>query len=711
MQEIIATIFRIVYQTEDGYTVMHASIQGRLGSHTIVGTLPEIRQDATYKFSGEWVIHPKYGEQFKVSDYEEMLPTTAAGIICYLSSGLIPGIGLSTAGKIVREFGPDTLDIIDKDPEQLLIVNGIGKKKAQAIVESLQAQKNMREVMVFLNANGVGIRLATKIYKEYGDEAIQKIKENPYCLTDIHGIGFVTADELAQKIGFGHETYARLMSGLKYTLLELSKEGHCYATQNMLIEKGVELLDVDASLLSMTLDEMRRVEDVITDASTKDEENAIYLPMFYYAEIGVANRLKRIFDAPIQTQIVSIKEVIDYDEVQKEAIETAVNSKVFVLTGGPGTGKTTTTLGIINALKKKKILLAAPTGRAAKRLSESTGMEAKTIHRLLEANANGTFAHNQDNPLDGDVLIVDECSMIDIILMNNLLKAVPDHMQVILVGDVDQLPSVGPGTVLRDIIDSGRFPIVRLKKIFRQAAHSRIIQNAHRVNEGEMPDWTPRDSDFFFVNADVNAENYHMDVSDYVLTAIGDLVADKLPRYYGISPMQIQVLTPMKQRQLGTVNLNQYLQKKINPGNGGGLSTGAVTYRFRDKVMQTANNYDKDVYNGDIGYVEEVHPDEQKLIVNFDGKRVEYRQAELDELSLAYAVTIHKSQGSEYPVVVMPFCMSHYVLLQRNLLYTGITRAKNGLIIVGQKKAVAYAVNNNIVPKRNTMLKERLAGD
>ena len=709
MTEIIATVYKITYKTEDGYCVLSVTVKGRLGRHTAVGTLPDVHTDSTYKFGGEWVIHKKYGEQFKIETAEEMLPTTETGIIRYLSSGLISGIGQSTAKKIVSKLGINTLDVIDQTPERLLEVSGIGKKKAENIIENLKKQKDMRKTMMFLNSNGVGIKLATKIYKEFGDNTIQFVQENPYKLTEIKGIGFLTADDVAQKIGFGHETYVRLKSGLLYTLLELSKDGHCYATRNMLIEKGVKLLSVDDYLLHMTLDEMLRVEDVITDITEEDDpKKAIFLPMFYYAELGVANRLSKIFATKTKNRNIKLPKNIDYDETQKKAIETAINSKIFILTGGPGTGKTTTVLGIIQSMNEKEILLAAPTGRAAKRLSESTGKNAKTIHRLLEAKRDGSFTYNETHKLKGDVLIVDECSMIDIILMNQLLKAVPENMQVILVGDIDQLPSVGPGNVLRDIIESNEFPVVRLQKIFRQAATSRIIQNAHYVNEGRMPDWTPKNSDFFFINAETESQKQHQNLDEYALEQIAELVANKLPNYYKIPSEQIQVLSPMRQGKTGTVMLNQYLQKRLNHTQSYGIHSGAIVYHIGDKVMQTVNNYDKNIYNGDIGFVCSIDRENQTATIDFDGREISYSQQELDEITLAYAITIHKSQGSEYPIVVMPVFMSHYVLLQRNLLYTGITRAKQILVMIGQKNAVAYAVSNNLIPTRNTMLSKRI---
>ena len=504
------------------------------------------------------------------------------------------------------------------------------------------------------------------------------VQENPYRLADdIWGIGFRTADTIAEKMGFGHDRYPRLRSGLMYTLNALGNEGHCYATREQLCKTGAELLDVDASLLSDTLDEMIRGADVFLDGE------AVYLPPFYHAEAGTARRLREVLRGRgavavrtegLQRRIQSATGM-NYDEVQIRAIETAVESKVFVLTGGPGTGKTTTTLGIITAFRASgaRILLAAPTGRAAKRLSEATGMEAKTIHRLLEVKPPDGYQRNEENPLEGDVLIVDE--------------------------DVDQLPSVGAGNVLRDMIDSGCFPVVRLTRIFRQARTSRIIMNAHRINHGQMPDLSNgRQTDFFFMEREAPEE---------AASAIVELVKTKLPKYYRLPPGEIQVLTPMQRGVVGASNLNQLLQESVNPGQDG-LRRGGYVFRVRDKVMQIRNNYEKEVFNGDIGTVDRVDLEDRTLTVRFDDRLVDYDATELDELVLAYATTIHKAQGSEYPVVVMPILMTHYVMLQRNLLYTGITRAKKGLVLVGTKRAIAHAVRTVTVSRRNTKLSLRL---
>ncbi|WP_093729167.1 SF1B family DNA helicase RecD2 [Succiniclasticum ruminis] len=731
MEHLRCVVERITYQNEEnGYAVIKCLAKGFNDLVTVVGNMPDVHVGSVLYLGGTWRINGKYGRQFQMETFEETLPATVYGIEKYLGSGLVKGIGPKFAKRIVQKFGKDTLEVIETDPDKLLEVYGIGQTRVNRIKKSWQEQKEIKNIMLFLQGHDVSTSHATKIYKTYGDKSIEVVQENPYRLADdIWGIGFKTADTIATKLGFGHEKYVRLRSGMLYTLNQLSDDGHCYATRDMLLKTGAEMLDVEDSLLSMALDEMIRAEDVIIeDIPVKEEEvpkeKAIYLPPFYYSEVGVARRLNDILHNTGGIRInpeglpqrIQQKTGMRYDEVQMQGIMAAVTSKILVLTGGPGTGKTTTTLGIITAFREAgaSILLAAPTGRAAKRLSEATGMEAKTIHRMLEAKPPEGYKRNDENPLEGDVLIVDECSMIDIMLMYNLLKAIPDTMTVILVGDIDQLPSVGAGNVLRDIIDSGCFPVVRLTRIFRQAQASRIIMNAHRINHGKMPDISNgKQTDFFFIDMDKEAQKRGIKQDDTALLSeeaakeIVALVGSKLPRYYRIPPREIQVLTPMQRGVVGATSLNQSLQAAINPGDMG-LKRGGFLFKAQDKVMQIRNNYDKDVYNGDIGVVGSVDMEDRSLVVIFDGREVEYDASELDELVLAYATTIHKSQGSEYPIVVMPVLMTHFVMLQRNLIYTGITRAKKVLVMVGTKKALAYAVRNVVVQKRNTMLKERL---
>ena len=747
MEKLRCVVERITYHNEmNGYSVIRCRARGFSDLVTVVGNMPEVHVGSVLSLEGAWKMDPKYGRQFSAQTFEETLPATVYGIEKYLGSGLIKGIGPGFARRIVQEFGKDTLEVIETDPDSLLRVPGIGKNRVDQVKKSWQEQKEIKNIMLFLQGHDVSTSHATKIYKTYGNDSISIVQDNPYRLADdIWGIGFRTADIIAEKMGFGHERYARLRSGLLYTLNRLADEGHCYATRGMLLKKGTELLDVEDNILSMTLDEMIRGRDVIIQPplqelaageSTREDpaaekrlpEDAIYLPPFFFAETGCVRRLAAVFQGQRELEVntdrlaerVSARTGMRYDEIQVQAILAAARSKLLILTGGPGTGKTTTTLGIITAYREAgaRILLAAPTGRAAKRLSETTGMEAKTIHRLLEVKPPEGYGRNEENPLEGDVLIVDECSMIDLLLFYNLLKAVPDTMTVIFVGDIDQLPSVGAGNVLRDLIDSDCFPVVRLTRIFRQAQTSRIITNAHRINEGRMPDISNgKNSDFFFTDMERLADRMgdqqgrQVEPAEAALRTIVDLVRVRLPRYYRVPPSEIQVLTPMQKGVIGASNLNQELQKALNPAPaaGPGLHRGGTVFRARDKVMQIRNNYDKEVFNGDIGVVLSVDPEERKLAVSFDDRTVEYDVSELDELVLAYAVTIHKSQGSEYPVVVIPLLMNHYVMLQRNLLYTGITRAKRALVLAGTRKALSYAVRNVTVLDRNTMLSARLA--
>ena len=696
---------RITYQNpENGYSVLKVKVKGYSDLVTLVGNLLEVPVGSVLLCRGEWKVDKRYGSQFVAATWEETMPATVYGIEKYLGSGLVKGIGPRFARAIVQRFGTETIDIIETDIERLYEVPNIGRKRVAKIRESWEKQKDIKNVMLFLQGYGVSTAYAAKIYREYGKESIEKVRENPYRLADdIWGIGFKTADGIAAKMGYEKEDPRRCRSGILYTLGQLSDEGHVYAGEEQLVKTAGQLLEAGETAIRDTLAGMLQAEDLILD------KDAIYLPPFYHAECGTSRRLRdlaqstgrSLFDGLFDPSSLTAETGIEYDEVQLAAIRQAVTSKVMVLTGGPGTGKTTTTQGIIAALKKAglRVLLAAPTGRAAKRMSEATGMEAKTIHRLLEYNPQDGYKRNDENPLEGDALIVDECSMIDILLMNNLLKAVPVGMRLVLVGDIDQLPSVGAGNVLRDVIDSQRIPVVRLVRIFRQAQKSRIVMNAHTINQGRFPDTSNgRDTDFFFMREDD---------PERAAETIVRLVKERLPRAYRESPDRIQVLTPMQRGVVGAANLNLLLQQALNP-SGPSLNRGGYTYRQGDRVMQQRNNYDKDVFNGDLGYIREVDTEERTLKVDFDGKWVEYDVTELDELTLAYATTIHKAQGSEYPIVVMPVLMTHFVMLQRNLIYTGITRAKKICVLLGAAKALAYAVRNVSVLKRNTRLKERL---
>ena len=708
MEYLSGIVERITFNNEEnGFSVIKIKSKGFSDLVTVVGSLAAVNVGAVVKLKGEWKYDSKFGKQFSAVDYQETVPATVAGIQKYLGSGLIKGIGPVNARRIVNCFREDTIRVIEEEPDRLIDVNGIGAKRVSMIKKAWQEQKEIKNVMLFLQSNGVSTAYAVKIFKTYGNESINTVKTNPYKLADdIWGIGFRTADKIAQKLGFDKNSYERCRSGIIYVLNELSNDGHCYAQREQLITEAQKILELDPGLLDSTIDKMIEEKSIIPDT-----DNAIFLPPFYFSEIGTARRIRDIMSGQCMFQSAFSEGIIEklekeydiqYDDVQVDAIKTAAGSKFMVLTGGPGTGKTTTTLAVIKVFEKlgARVLLAAPTGRAAKRMSETTGMEAKTIHRLLEFKPPEGYKKNEDSQLECDVLIIDETSMVDIILMYNLLKAVSDNTIVILVGDVDQLPSVGAGNVLKDIIESGIVNVIKLTRIFRQAQGSAIITNAHKINKGEYPSLNGgRSSDFFFIEEEEPVK---------VVDTIKDLCAKRLPKHYKVSPIyDIQVLCPMQRGEAGAFNLNTVLQETLNPTDVF-VKYGGTQYRLNDKVMQIKNNYDKSVFNGDIGSIMSIDTEDRTLVIRFDGNDVEYDATELDEVVLAYATTIHKSQGSEYKIVVAPFTMQHYMMLQRNLLYTCVTRAKKVLVLVGSKKAIGIAVSNNKTQKRNTMLAERL---
>lgn len=674
------------------------------------------------KATGDWGNHPQYGEQFTIQQYTTMVPATAAGIEKYLGSGLIKGIGPVMAKRIVKYFGDKTLDIIERLGDRLTEVDGIGEKRVQMISKAWNDQKAIREVMVFLQGHGVSPAYATKIFRHYGDNSIEVVKENPYRLAmDIFGIGFLTADRIAESLGFAKNSEVRAEAGIIYVLHQISDEGHVYYPQDLLVAKSVEMLGVDAEIILKALETLESQRRVVIEqmpaASLEDsEQKAVYLFKYHVSEGGVASRMKKLIRTPHTRRKVDLDKAIEWvqkklalslAEKQAEAVRSALQNKVMVITGGPGTGKTTIIKAILAIFERMgiRILLAAPTGRAAKRMSEATGREAKTIHRLLEFSpGSGGFQKNDENPLNCELLIVDEASMVDTVLMYHLLRAMPEEATFIIVGDVNQLPSVGPGSVLRDIIESETVAVVTLNEIFRQAQDSSIIVNAHLVNSGSMPNLDRSAlgrNDFYFIEKDE---------PDDALRIILELACGRIQRAFGFDPLEdVQILTPMNRGQVGTNNLNIELQKAMNPGEDG-LVRGGRSYRVDDKVMQIRNNYDKDVFNGDIGRIRRFDSENQEAIISFDGRDVVYDYSELDEVVLAYAVSVHKSQGSEYPCVVIPIMTQHYVLLQRNLLYTAITRGKKLVVIVGSKKALAIAVKNNRTVKRYTHLTERLKG-
>lgn len=709
MEYLSGVVERITYFNEDsGYTVIKLKSKGYYDLITVVGNMASVHVGAIISLRGEWKVDSKYGKQFVASAYEEKLPATVAGIEKYLGSGLIKGIGPVNAKRIVKVFGKDTIDVIEEEPNRLTDVPGIGPKRIEMVKKAWQEQKEVKNIMLFLQSHGVSTSHGAKIYKTYGNESLEVVKGNPYRLADdIWGIGFRTADIIAQKLGFDPHSMERCRSGILYILNQFSNKGHCFAKRDQLIEETIKTLSLEKERIEESIDIM------VVDGSLIQEQEALYLPSFYHSEVGVARRIKEIISVPTFSNIDEVDSIINrierekgirYDETQREAIKKAVSSKFMVLTGGPGTGKTFTIQGIINVFEgmDAKIFLAAPTGRAAKRMTETTGREAKTIHRLLEYKPPQGYMRNiENNPLECNVLIIDETSMVDIILMYNLLKAVKNETTVILVGDIDQLPSVGAGNVLSDIIESGQVEVVELTKIFRQAQNSSIITNAHRINRGIFPSLRgSKNRDFFFMKREDPEE---------IVNVIRELCATRLPNYYRVDPIDdIQVLCPMQRGDTGAANMNRVLQETLNRDTRF-IKYGGAIYKVGDKVMQIRNNYDKNIFNGDIGRIASIDLEDKTIDINFDGSIIEYDSSELDEIMLAYATTVHKSQGSEYKIVVAPFTTQHFMMLQRNLLYTCITRAREIFILVGTERAIGIAISNNKIVKRNTMLDRRLA--
>ena len=796
METLQGILERIVYENPDtGYTVGRLSARDHAELLTVVGNLASVNPGESLLLQGEWVDNAKYGRQFQIEKYETILPANVVGLRKYLGSGLIKGIGPKMAALIVRKFGMDTMDVIENEPDKLARVPGIGRKRVEIIKEAWEAQREIKNVMLFLQSHDVSTAHAAKIYKTYGNDAIPIVTENPYQLADdIYGIGFVTADTIAQKLGMDKDAPQRVEAGIKYVLSQKADDGHVFqhrpelieACQTMLeqepeaIEKGLHTLVEKEEIINPSFTDLRgsdeqigidephgeydisnqqsavsdqneiadgHQEPLLTDDRqlTTDNHSAIYLAPFYYAELGVANQFSRLLaygdgqdlgptkadtsSANIDGLLAELENEmrIHFAPQQREAIQTAMTARAMILTGGPGTGKTTTTVGMIRlfAAQGRRITLTAPTGRAAKRLSETTGGEAKTIHRLLEFSPQiNSFKRNRQNPLDTDVVIVDETSMVDLVLMNRLMQAIRPSTTVILIGDTDQLPSVGAGNVLKALIESRKIPVIELTEIFRQAQESMIVTNAHLINKGDYPELTGEaDRNFFFIEEEDPEE---------ITELICSLIADRLPQHYNYHPIDdIQLLCPMRRGTLGTENLNRRLQEVLNAGytapavhplekarfgarpdkqtsRFGDQSATAGGFRVGDKVMQIRNNYDYDVFNGDIGRVVAIERLDKKVHIQYPDKQVAYDTADLGELVLAYATTIHKAQGSEYPAVVIPLHTQHYLMLQRNLLYTGITRAKERVVVVGTKKALGICIRNNQVMERNSYLAERL---
>jgi len=727
MPRLEAILERITFHSEhDGYTVARVQPHDKGYLVTVVGKLLGVQVGESLELDGRWVDHPEHGRQFEVERYRTVLPATVEGIRRYLGSGLIKGVGPVMAKRIAETFGAHTLHVIDHEPLRLREVPGLGPKRVERIMRAWEEQQQIKAIMLFLQELAIAPGLAVRIYKQYGEQALSVVQATPYRLADeVYGIGFLTADKIAQALGIPHDSPQRIGAGLRYTLSQATEDGHCFLPWDELVTRGAAMLGVEPAPIAATLEAIAITREVHVEEW--DGQRQVYLQPFYRAERGVAERIYDLLHTPSQIapffrsanwprvfEFLSDRRGITLTEQQREAVRMALTNKVSVLTGGPGTGKTTGLRTIIQALQQRgaPFLLASPTGRAAKRLSEATGAEAMTIHRLLEYSPVGGphFQRNPENPLDASMVIVDEVSMLDLLLANNLLKAIPPHAHVLLVGDSDQLPSVGPGRVLRDILDSMAVPSIHLDTIFRQAEGSGIVTNAHRINAGEQPLFanprygqTERPDDFFF---------FPRPEPDACAELAVELVAQRIPKRFGLdSRRDIQVLTPTHRGPAGVANLNMMLQAALNPAAPERTEQrfGATVFRIGDRVLQLRNNYDLEVYNGDIGEVVAIDPIDQLLTVRYDATRdVAYDFGLLDELTLAYAISVHKAQGAEYPCVVIPLLVQHYTLLQRNLLYTAVTRARRLVVLLGDRRAIAIAVKNNRVAERYTGLARRL---
>jgi exodeoxyribonuclease V alpha subunit len=703
------------FNEENGFAILRVQVRGHHDLVTVVGALPAVSAGEWLHAEGRWVVDRDYGRQFRAELLRSSPPTTLEGIEKYLGGGMVKGIGPACARKLVGRFGQHIFDIIENVSARLEEVDGIGPKRRRKIKQAWAEQRVVRDIMVFLHSHGLSTRRAVRLYKTYGDSAIETVRANPYRLArDIFGIGFKTADQLARRLGIAHESLERACAGLRQVLLEATGDGHCALPVEALKKQAGELLQVGAEVVDRAFEKTLVQSEVAVESI--EGVPLVFLPHLHRAEKGIAARLHALAGQPPQYPPMDVEKALAWVQrrpgqalaaSQQEALRQALASRVLVITGGPGVGKTTLVNALLRVLRAKGVtcLLCAPTGRAARRLAETTGWEAQTIHRLLEVQSSGEgFVRREDRPLDCDLLVVDECSMVDVPLMHHLLRALPGGASLLLVGDADQLPSVGPGNLLRDLIESGRVPVVRLTEVFRQAAHSRIITTAHRVNRGALPEpaLEGAESDFYFVRRQE---------PESIAGTLLDMVKTRIPARFGFDPIRdIQVLCPMNRGSLGIHELNRILQGALNPSRAGepAVDKFGCQFRVRDKVLQTRNNYTKEVFNGDIGQVVRIDPVDQELAVRFDAREVVYDFGELDEVLLAYAITIHKSQGSEFPAVVIPLATQQYLLLQRNLLYTGITRGRKLVVLIGQPTALAIAVRNNRTERRGSGLLARL---
>lgn len=714
VESVSGLIERVTFFNEEsGFAVLKVKAKGRRDLVTVVGSLPSVTAGEWLTAEGFWVHNKDHGLELRADKLRAVPPTTREGIERYLGSGMVKGIGPKYAQKLVDHFGEKIFDVIENFSARLEEVEGIGPGRRRKIKDAWAEQKIIRQIMVFLHSHGVSTARAVRIYKTYGDEAIERVRQNPYLLArDIAGIGFKTADEIAQKVGIPRDSVLRASAGLEYVLSQGTGEGHCALPRDILLAEAEKVLGQSGTLIAEALARLLQKRELVLETINGDE--LVFLPALRAAEEGIALAISQLAQSPPAYPKVDVEKAIAWAEErtgkklgvsQRAAVISALRHRVLIITGGPGVGKTTLLQTILTILRAKKVkcLLCAPTGRAAKRLGESAGQEAFTIHRLLEVQPGRGFSRDGSRPLEADLVVVDETSMVDAPLMSALLRAHPPKAGLLLVGDVDQLPSVGPGSVLRDLIDSGVAPVARLTEIFRQAGGSRIITNAHRVNRGEFVEVeNAGESDFYFVQRET---------PESILTTIQELIKTRIPSRFGLNPIQdIQVLTPMNRGSLGVREMNLLLQQELNPKREGGAVVEKFGWQFRagDKVIQTENNYDKEVFNGDIGQITALDPLEKEVRIDFEGREVVYDYGELDEIALAYAITIHKSQGSEFPAVVIPIATQQYLLLQRNLIYTAITRGKKLVILVGQRRALEMAIRNNRTTRRYGGLLARL---